>query len=325
MVPLLLLLLSPAQASGERCGPTRCGADESCCNETCGMCVTEGMVCIQPDCGWARREVGGALPVFLPRALQPTSTFEVDQRIDAGRVGDVDLARWRGDLRVPVSRSVVLAGGLEGRGRVREEGGERAEDLEWSVVWAPPSGSVSLHHAVEIGGWLGREVPLDGGRGWLLGLGRQASGAPFRPGFTVGASLLRASPRWFFLSSSAVSLSGRLLVVPEDEVGADVGYEVSAAVSQNFWGNVTFGWMVGGGVSRRPGWTPTVDGVVGLYVMARPALQVGVEGGPAWMWDGDRWADGARVGVRIDVFAEPGQVRQVGQGIADWFGGLGER
>jgi len=39
-----------APTGGEPCGANVCGAGESCCNASCGMCVPEGNFCIQIAC-----------------------------------------------------------------------------------------------------------------------------------------------------------------------------------------------------------------------------------------------------------------------------------
>ncbi|HVH44402.1 MAG TPA: hypothetical protein VM925_18745, partial [Labilithrix sp.] len=35
---------------GEPCGPTTCGVDEYCCNESCGICAPTGGACTQQVC-----------------------------------------------------------------------------------------------------------------------------------------------------------------------------------------------------------------------------------------------------------------------------------
>jgi hypothetical protein len=37
--------------TGEPCGAAVCGAEEYCCNESCGICAPEGGVCTQQFCG----------------------------------------------------------------------------------------------------------------------------------------------------------------------------------------------------------------------------------------------------------------------------------
>lgn len=40
----------PSASGGEPCGPVKCGANEVCCNASCGVCTPPGGVCTQQFC-----------------------------------------------------------------------------------------------------------------------------------------------------------------------------------------------------------------------------------------------------------------------------------
>ena len=57
-----LLAAAPVLA-GERCGPRTCDDGDTCCNESCGICVPPNGACILPYCGWDRTGFQGHRPL----------------------------------------------------------------------------------------------------------------------------------------------------------------------------------------------------------------------------------------------------------------------
>jgi len=298
---MLSLLLPILAAAAPRCGPNRCQEGAVCGNDTCGICAFPGEGVIQPDCGWARDEVGGSIPLLPATSLRSFSMFDLDSRIQGGQVGSWNLAEWSTHARVPLAMSSVLLGTWTVDGQSREGVGTRRERLELGAVWTPPLGTRRAQ------GGLGAGIALDrtletAGEGWFGPLGRATTSSPFRPAVWTGVTFARATPRWIWPPGVA-SLSFRVLAASKEST-LDLGFVGTASISQNTWGNNPIGWMVGL-ETERFGNLGRLALPIGAYVLPARVLQLGVEGGPAWRVEGQEWRFGALLGLRIRAMASP--------------------
>jgi hypothetical protein len=160
LTPLLtasLLVAAPVLA-GERCGPRTCDDGDTCCNDSCGICVPPNGACILPYCGWDRTGFQGHRPLVpfgwaTPFAASSAGVQLGTRSDDDEYVTHVVDGRAQGTLALSRSWFLRADAGLQ-RSWFDEERGHR-EALAASA--ASPGLTLSA------GGWDGlAHVELDG-------------------------------------------------------------------------------------------------------------------------------------------------------------------
>jgi len=272
------------------------------------MCTPPDGACIQPDCGWRRRELAGQVLLFPARAALPTASTELDALLELGGLAGEGLARAHADLRLALSRELVLAADLDVDGRSSSASSLRHESASMRVVWTPPPGSNTSHVGLELGARVGRDVLASGG-GRLASLGRSTSAEALSPGLVLGASGVRTVPRWAG-GLGHVSGSFQVMLQGDGADGVETGWRATAAWGASVLGHATPGWMLAVEVEQRPDWPLQGALPIGVYGAASRRALLGIEVAPMLVRQDQAWGSGLRIGVRIGAFGEPQEWRE---------------